>query len=348
MATLCATVQHNCNISDARYARDYSMCVYLLRMQEHYRWKQSIPFTDTIDKKALGNWVRETEDYWDTIEEENFLPLPINGESFEPFDEKNINRALTDANLGYTAGIGRLGQPHFVLAERRAQRDTPYPQLELGREWARDTITLPAMTRNGAIVIRHAAIKQMLWQMIAEWRLHRNPGPMARVVAHYDINADSPHDAQITAAAQDLSVSIVYHERGEIITSKLLGPRYKEMISSLQGRPGEGYVRAVGDLLADAHSTWPFIVEQQNSNYLDFWLAGLHGIRQSLLQPTTFYRKITQTDHPLSMLNSQIKHEQQRWSAVAEVLLETFAKRGIKANFKSAAESALHTSEQHS
>ena len=35
---LSAVVQRNCDISDARHARDFTMCVYLLRMREYYRW----------------------------------------------------------------------------------------------------------------------------------------------------------------------------------------------------------------------------------------------------------------------------------------------------------------------
>lgn len=60
---LIQNVQHNCVISDARYARDYSMCVYLLRMQEHYRWKNAIPLNCAVKGETLGDWVRETEDY---------------------------------------------------------------------------------------------------------------------------------------------------------------------------------------------------------------------------------------------------------------------------------------------
>lgn len=347
LATLCETVQHNCNISDARYARDYSMCVYLLRMQEHYRWKKSIRLSDPINREALGIWVRATEEYWDTIEEEDYQPLHINGESFSPFDAENINRTLSDSNLAYSAGIGRLGQPHFVLAERTALHQHPYPKIELGNELARDSITLPAMAQDGTIIIRHAGIRQMFWQMLAEWRLRKNDGPMARVVEHYCIDPDTPDEKQIAVAAKDLSKSIVDHERGEIIAGELLGQTYQEMIAALQGHGGEGYARAVRDLLADAHITWPNIVEQQNAVFVDFWLAGLQGIRESLLQPTAFFCDITQSNTPLKHLNSHIKREQQRWYVVASVLLDTFRTKGVKADFKSVAESAVLDSEQH-
>lgn len=211
---LIQNVQHNCDISDARYARDYSMCVYLLRMQEHYRWKNAIPLNGAVNGETLGDWVRETEDYWDTIEETDFQPVTVGDYSFDPFDTDKINRSLAncspaDSSLAYTAGIGRLGQPHFVLAECVQRSTTPYPQMELGQELARDSITVPAMSRDGIIIIRHDSIKRMLWQMIAEWRLRKPVGPMARLLTHYQIN-DNPSDAQITSTAKDLSALLIH------------------------------------------------------------------------------------------------------------------------------------------
>jgi hypothetical protein len=37
-----ATVQKNCHISDAQYAGDYTLCIFLLKMREFYRWENQI------------------------------------------------------------------------------------------------------------------------------------------------------------------------------------------------------------------------------------------------------------------------------------------------------------------
>ena len=34
------TVQLNCHISDARHAGNYTLCIYLLKMREFYRWEK--------------------------------------------------------------------------------------------------------------------------------------------------------------------------------------------------------------------------------------------------------------------------------------------------------------------
>jgi len=93
--------------------------------------------------------------------------------------------------------------------------------------------------------------------------------------------------------------------------------------------------------MADAYGTWPYIVDKDNTIYLDFWMAGLQGIRQSLLEPTKFYLDLVQSKTPTQILEKSIQHEQGRWHAVARQLLTTFKKEGVRADFKSAAVNAI-------
>ncbi|HSD60749.1 MAG TPA: hypothetical protein VLC55_07840, partial [Burkholderiales bacterium] len=52
-------VQRNCDIADARHARDMTLCTYLLEMRELYRWEQDMPLTALPPKDALGRWLTE-------------------------------------------------------------------------------------------------------------------------------------------------------------------------------------------------------------------------------------------------------------------------------------------------
>ena len=38
------TISRNCHISDAQYAGNYTLCIYLLKIREFYRWEKQIPF----------------------------------------------------------------------------------------------------------------------------------------------------------------------------------------------------------------------------------------------------------------------------------------------------------------
>jgi len=203
------TVQHNCAISDARYSREYSLCIYLLRLREFYRWKKKIPLGESIDQELLGDWVNSTEEHWDSIEHTDFQPLSINGLDYDPFDIEAINNQLENSGLLYSAGFGRLGQPHFVLAKQLSKGNIEQcTHIECGEELARDIMTLPAMTQGKTLYIRHESFAHLLWQMFDEWNIHNNPGPMARLVNHYNISNNDQLEQQIRAVRDLLADSL--------------------------------------------------------------------------------------------------------------------------------------------
>jgi len=324
LTDFCQSVQHNCAISDARFARDYSLCIYLLRMREFFRWKNKINLGAPVCGESLGSWVSDTEAHWDDIEETDYVPLMIDDVAIDPFDTTAVNNKLTDRGLIYTAGIGRLGQPHFVLARLQNRTITDDVLcIECGEELARDTITLPAMAQNGTVIIRHESVTHLLWQMVDEWSVKKPAGPMARVVEHYSIDLSSQQlEQKITAAAKDLSDLMRYHEFGEIAAGDRIGEGFAELTMALQGKRGEMQVRAVRDLLADSLRTWPFIEREQSSHHLDFWLAGLTGYREVLLKQTPVFQSLTrdriikgESDTRLQSLTNLIEPEQARWTA---------------------------------
>ncbi len=349
MADVCQAVQHNCDISDARFARDYSLCIYLLRMREFYRWKNHIALGANIDTEALGTWVSDTESYWDAIEETDFRPLVIGGQTIDAFDAAAVNANLSDTGIVYSAGIGRLGQPHFCLAKLRQQSTVnDIVCIECDDELARDTITLPAMAQNGTVIIRHESFIQLLWQMVDEWNLKKPDGPMARLADHYGIDPDAKQpdakqpdpkqiEEQIASAANELSGLLLQHEIGEVTAGRLLGKEFVDMAQSFQGKRGEMHIRAVRDLLADSLQTWPTIVREQSSVYLDFWLAGVHGYREVLLKQTSVLEQL-KVESPvarLSVLAEIVEREQNRWQTIALELINEFRLHGDTLNIES-------------
>ena len=51
------TVQKNCHISDARHAGDFTLCIFLLKMREFYRWEQGLPFGAALGRGEVGDWL---------------------------------------------------------------------------------------------------------------------------------------------------------------------------------------------------------------------------------------------------------------------------------------------------
>jgi len=339
LANIRQTVQHNCAISDARFARDYSLCIYLLRMREFYRWKNGISLGAKIDTEALGAWVSDTEAHWDEIEETEYAPLIIDDISIEPFNTTAVNLQLKGTGLVYSAGIGRFGQPHFILARQLQHSVTDDIEcIECGDELARDTITMPAMAQNRTIFIRQESITHLLWQMIDEWSIRKPPGPMARIIDRYSIKLNVDHlDNQIAPAARELSDLLRQHEFGEIAAGESLGEAYTDMTQSFLGKRGEMQIRAVRDLLADTLRTWPFIVREQSSMHLDFWLAGLNGYREILLKQTPVLEQLQteSADTQLKVLTGLIEPEQIRWRNIAMTLVQAYQQQGTDLDVES-------------
>lgn len=315
------------------------MCIYLLRLREFYRWQNKIPFGEAIDQKALGSWVSDTETHWDDIEETEFKPLTIAGQSFDPFNSADINKQLSHSGFHYSAGLGRMGQPHFVLAKQLAATNTDqYTCIECGEELARDTITLPAMAQNKTIYIRHESFTELLWQMVDEWNINKSAGPMARLVDHYNLSNRTDLHQSLQAASNHLSEVIKQHESGEIAAAELLGDGYQKMTQAFHGKPGEMQIRAIRDLLADSLKTLPLIkktgITEGATPYLDFWLASLNGYREKIFNQTkpntSLYSEDAATRY--NTLVSMVETEHTRWQSVATKLLEQYLSQGLKLN----------------
>ena len=57
LTELRSNVQHNCHISDALHAGDYTLCIYLLKMRESFRWENALGFDERIDNDNIGRWL---------------------------------------------------------------------------------------------------------------------------------------------------------------------------------------------------------------------------------------------------------------------------------------------------
>jgi len=154
-------VQHNCHISDARHAGNYTLCVYLLKMREFYRWEQRYAFSEKLSTDAIGNWLSRREALWDTLEDEDYHPLSIAAAEHDPFDSAAINQQLLAQNLVYSAGYGVKDKPHFFLAElEKKQQVNDYTIYISGKELARDLTSPPAMSQHKTIYIRRESFKR--------------------------------------------------------------------------------------------------------------------------------------------------------------------------------------------
>lgn len=323
---LCETVQKNCNISDACHAANYTLCVYLLKMREYFRWENGYSYNDVLPKEDVGNWVQERENLWESLEQENFIPLKIDGKEFDPFDADNINKALAPKGYVYSGGIGLRAAPHFFLAKLESKEVyNDFTMYVSAEECARDLTAPPAMTQGSSVFIRRESLRRLLWEKFQEWQWHKYENAMARALSYYDFDKNVDHaldqitDNELEAAA--------LHEIGEFIASQELSESWREMIVNLPRSRAEMMARAVKDLLADCLSTLPGLIENYNPASLHFYAANLVGMRKELFpsfQDAYQTWVDTQDLKPLKKLVAQgVRH----WSNLANEMLDCYERK---------------------
>ena len=184
-------VQTNCDIADARHAADLTLCHYLLEMREFYRWEHGIAFSEQPTRTEVGKWIAEREALWETIEEADFVPLPIADAEFQPFDMSGVNAALAPHGLVYGAGLGRFAKPQFYLGrlERTEHRDG-VQILVAGCEYARDLGTVPAALRESTIHVRQESLKRWLWEKFEAWCVRKPEGALKQTLLAYGFAGD--------------------------------------------------------------------------------------------------------------------------------------------------------------
>lgn len=274
-------VKTNCHIADARHAADYTLCTYLMKMRELYRWEQGIGFEEELGGAEVSNWVRERESYWEDLEEQAFQSLPLQDALYDPFDQDALNAGLQAHHLVYSAGLGQKSAPHFFLADLVEHRQQDgFEVMVTGKEHARDLASPPAMSRGKTIFLRQESLRRMLWERVQEWRWNRCDSPMGRALVEYQL--DENLQAGLERLMLDQSETLLLHEIGEVEAGRQIGFDWHEMLMALAGTKAELQLRAVRDHLADALQTLPGLLEPLQAERLHFYIGMLSPMRKSL------------------------------------------------------------------
>jgi len=283
VAELTAAVQHNCDVIDARHARDSGMCTYLLGMREYFRWVSGLGLGEAAAPGAVGSWIARREQQWEALLElgaDRLTALPLQG-GLDAYDEEAVNQQVADDRLVYGAGIGRFGTPLFFLARRESQTLRDGAQVVVaGDELARGFAAPPAVSRGTTIVVRRDALRRWLWTR-AEAAAPREPTEAFRLALHA-YNRGGRLDEAIDGMARGELESLVLHELGELRAGRILGPDWERMLEQIGDRRAELVLRAVRDLLADCLVTLPALLERRATASLHFWFSNFDGVRRSL------------------------------------------------------------------
>lgn len=314
-------IQHNCHISDARHAGNYTLCVYLLKMREFYRWEHRQRFADEPGKEAIGQWLSAREALWEQLEDEDFRPLQLPGSParHDPFDAPALNRHLIADGLIYSGGYGVKNKPHFFIARLEQQQQYNGYHIYLsGEEYARDLTAPPAMSQQQTIYIRRESFKRMIWERTEEWRWNRPANAMARAIACYDFDTDV--DQALDAMTASEIDAAILHEIGEIQAGETL-PGWQEMMQAISFTQAEIMARAVRDHYADTLHTLPALLGEQRAASIHFYFANLTSMRKHLF-PSLMQAYQHWCEHgELRPLQKQVDSALDHWRSLARQML---------------------------
>ncbi len=281
---LLAVVQANCDLADARHAREASLCNYLLGLRELYRWESATDDADVPDRASVIAWIGRREAHWETLlddQERDYLPLPI-GTGVAPFDEAAAKAGLAGSGLVYCAGLKRFGQPEFLLAARTGTRRINDLVVDLvGREYARGCNPPLATYRHGRVTVRTDVVRRWLANRLETVDALNQQAPVSRALASRPASGDAP-SARIDALMPVMIELLVQHESGEHEAGRLLGDDWALMLESIGDRRRELVLRAIRDLLADSLVTLPWLLDAAPPAALHLWWASVDGMRRHL------------------------------------------------------------------
>ncbi len=313
------TVQHNCHIADARHAGDYTLCVYLLKMREMYRWEKGIDFKTQLTTDDVGDWLTEREGLWDDVEEQEYQPLSIYGQRYDAFDNDLINTLLDETKLVYNAGLGLRCRPHFFVGEleEKIQHDD-YTVYISGKEYARDMAAPAAMAQEHRIFIRRESLRRVIWEILDDARVSGLDNPLTRSMQFYDFDRDAEQ------ALNDMTeVEIAYviqHEIGEVKAGKLLGDGWNEMLAKFERSQAEIMLRALRDHLADSISTLPFLLEQGHDASIHFYFGNMTAMRKHLAPKLLDAYEYWHNTQDLAPLKDFAALSQEHWQGLLQVI----------------------------
>jgi hypothetical protein len=324
---LLADVQHNCHISDALHARNYSLCIYLLKMREFYRWEQGLPFRAPLPKEPLGVWLNEREALWEQLESSSFAPLQLHiGEAHSPFENRTINQQLEQAGLVYSGGyVG--AKPHFFLGElERVERRRGTTIYISGHELARELTAPPAMSLDNTIYLRRESLRRMIWEKLEEWGWSDPDRAIARSAAYYDFKGH--FDSALDTMTSDELDTLLQHELGEIEIGEELGAQWEEMLSLLPRSRAEYQLRAIRDHWVDCQYTLPSLLEEGRESSLHFFMANFTALRREIFPELELAYRQWLSGNGTQRMKEVLLAGAERWRNEAEYALTLFRQYG--------------------
>lgn len=324
---LTEAVQHNCHISDARHGADYSLCTYLMKMREYFRWEMQLPLGATLGKDEIGSWLQAREELWSGLAGAQLQAIEIEGERFDPFDADAINARLNPHGLVYSGGLGNRAKPHFFLGDlERVTRAGNHAVFVVADEHARDLTAPPAMTLGPNIFLRRQSLRRMLWETYENWCWTRADNALGRAFACYDFE-HALDDSLDAMTGREIEV-LLLHEEGEHRAGIRLGEHWGSLLLALVETPAELMARAVRDHIADCQVTLPGLIEAGSEASIHFFLGNLTSMRKQIFPGLEAAYREWLTTGDMEPLRVIARDGRGHWEHLAHAMMDLYLEGG--------------------
>jgi hypothetical protein len=275
-------VRANCDISDAQHAGLYSICGLALRLRDLYKWEHHLPPWVEKDSSEILEWIDNRENRWEKLIDNPYVNLDIDGCTYDAYDSRGVNAVLEPLGFYYGAGYAFSLKPTFLLARiEDKERIDGHIVYSLGRELARDLLTIPAMSHNGGITLRRDAARLYLWDKMTYIKKSGRP---ALNFGLFHCGIANPSAGQLRLNLDRIldiqSRTYIRHEIGEREDAIFDRDTWREIIAAFPHTPVELSARAVKDLLADTgpKGSLPDIISREDSAGMGFYVAFFDGL----------------------------------------------------------------------
>ncbi len=325
-SALIRSVQHNCDVADAHYAGHETLCIYLLKMRDYYRWAEQVPLDRPVDRHVLGDWISAKESRWDAVQEQavDYVPIPLGEKAVDRFDSESINQVINPLGLVYGGGLGRQARPLFFLGKLMSVEKTDrFRILVCGEELARTFSAPPAMSHSDSVYIRRDALQRYLAGLVEDWHWKKQDNAMGQIIADYAFDAD-PASALERFVDNEME-NLILHEIGERVAGELIGQGWQSMVYRIDNPVVELKVRAVRDNLADCLSLLPACLSLGDQASLDFFYANMTPLRKQLFPSfcNAYQAAKRQGNHqPISKV---VREGQTHWLSTSQQLISKAA-----------------------
>lgn len=282
-------IQFNCDISDAKGHDLYSMCTMVLKLRNLYKWEKGIEPWEEPEASALLEWIDARERYWQTIVDQPYRFLSLDGVNYSPDDVAAINEKLRDSGLVYGSGYGRSMKDVFFLAERIDQRSICGCRvIIMGKQKAKEMASPFAMAQQGVVYIHKENLRYFLWDQIQELRSCNRAAFRHAMTLHGVVKDGKLEQAllknRFDAIVEEEMDLFVYHEVGEILQTTLDSTMLERIITTFPASVIELVCRSLKDILADTHpqGLLHHVVSERREASLSLYIGLLDGMRKEL------------------------------------------------------------------